>query len=70
MFKVVGGTLMAINVIWHGIVALFVGGPVGLGVFLFAVVAVWMWAWVMMRRLHEASADARPDPIQPDRRGG
>jgi hypothetical protein len=66
VFKIVAGTLLAINVIWHGLVALFIGGPVGLGGYLLAVVAFWMWASATMRRLHEASADERPDPIRPD----
>src|SRR5688572_22098104 len=50
VFKIVAVTLIAINVIWHGIVAMFLGGPVGLGAFLLAVVAVWTWSWVTMRR--------------------
>ena len=66
VFKIIAVTLIAINVIWHGTVALFLGGPLGLVVFLLAVVAVWVWSWVTMRRLHKASADERPDPIQPD----
>jgi hypothetical protein len=66
LFKIVAVALVAINVIWHGIVALFLGGPPGFGVFLVGVFALWGWAWVTVRRSHAASAEERPDPIQPD----
>ncbi|MFN7144651.1 MAG: hypothetical protein ACK4YP_12815 [Myxococcota bacterium] len=65
-FKIVAVTLIAINVIWHGIVALFIGGPFGLGVFLLGVVSLWVWSWVTIRRLRGANADERPDPVTPD----
>jgi hypothetical protein len=70
-FKIVAITLIAINVIWHGLVALFVGGPLGLGVFLFGVVSVWVWSWVTIRRWRRASGDEHPDAIAPggDERG-
>lgn len=63
LFKVVAFTLIAMNVTWHGLVALFVGGPLGLGLFLLAVISVWVWSWITLRRWHE---DDRPDPKQPD----
>ncbi|MES2642007.1 MAG: hypothetical protein V4850_21155 [Myxococcota bacterium] len=65
VFKIIAGTLLVINVIWHGLVAMFIAGPVGLGGYLLAVVTFWMWASATMRRL-QASAAKPPVPIQPD----
>lgn len=62
-FKLIAIALIAVNVIWHGLVALFIGGPVGLGVFLLAVASIWVGGWVMMRRVRDASAEERPDPV-------
>ncbi|MDP2316523.1 MAG: hypothetical protein Q8P41_26760 [Pseudomonadota bacterium] len=64
LFKIVAFMLLALNVTIHGTVALFIGGPFGLGVFLLAVVAFWVWASVTLRRWHKAGADERPDAIQ------
>lgn len=63
VFKLVALTVIAINVVWHGLVALFIGGPFGLGVFLLGVAAVWGWSWVTMRRLRQASEEERPEPV-------
>lgn len=57
VFKVLAVTLVVVNVIWHGLVALFIGGPFGFGVFMVGVAAVWGWSWSTMRRLNQASAD-------------
>lgn len=66
LFKIVAFVLLALNVTIHGTVALFIGGPFGLGVFLLGVVAFWVWAPATLRRWHEASAEERPDAIHPD----
>ena len=59
MFKIVALTLMMIDVVWHGLVALLVGGPLGFGVFLVMVAVVWVGPWVARWRQREA--------IEPDR---
>lgn len=51
--KVVAALLMIANVTMHGIVALFIGGPLGLGLYLVAFVTFWTGAWVMLRRSHQ-----------------
>ena len=58
LFKTVAVLVIASSVMVHGIIVLFLGGPVALGVFLLAVVAFWVWAWFAMRRWREASPDA------------
>lgn len=70
VFKVVAVSLVVANVLWHGLVALFMGGPAGLALFLTGVVSVWTWSWFTMRRwraTYEAEALGTPGP---ERDGG
>ncbi|MFZ5476770.1 MAG: hypothetical protein ACOZNI_08350 [Myxococcota bacterium] len=62
LFKVVAFALIAMNVTWHGLVALFVGGPLGLGLFLLAVVSVWVWSWLTLRRWHRDDRSGSKHP--------
>lgn len=50
VFKVIAITLVVVNVLWHGLLALFMAGPFGLALFLTAVVCAWTWSWHTMRR--------------------
>ncbi len=49
-FKVIATVLMLLNLTFHGTVALFVGGPLGLAIFLVGFVGMWTAAWVVLRR--------------------
>lgn len=73
VFKLVAITLVVVNVLWHGLVALFVGGPFGLVLFLTGVISMWTWSWFTMRRwraVYAAEFDgpsdgAPPVPLRP-----
>lgn len=55
MVKIVAIALMIVNVTMHGIVALFVGGPLGLVLYLIGFVALWATGWFALRRWHRAA---------------
>ena len=57
--KVFAFIFLAINVTWHGLAALFIGGPAGLGGYLLLAGTLWVVVWVTMRRWH---SEERPDP--------
>jgi hypothetical protein len=56
LFKIVAGLLLLLNVAMHGTVALFIGGPFGLVLYLVGFVCVWGTGFYTLRRLHAARA--------------
>lgn len=54
--KCIGLTLMLLNIAIHGTVALFIGGPFGLGVYLVGVLGLWTAGWLTLRRGYEEKA--------------
>lgn len=51
-FKIVAVLLLLLNVTMHGLVALFIGGPFGLVVYLVGFVCVWTAGFFTLRRWH------------------
>jgi hypothetical protein len=57
-FKVIATLLMLLNLTFHGTVALFIGGPFGLALYLVGFVTLWTAGWLVLRRRREAAAKA------------
>ncbi len=62
--KVFAFIILAMNVTWHGLAALFVAGPFGLVAYLLVAGTLWVWVWVTMRRWH-SEVDAPTPPPTP-----
>ena len=55
-FKLIAFALLLVNVTMHGTVALFVGGPLGLVLYLVGFTLLWAGGWFALRRFHAAES--------------
>ena len=50
--KILGVLVLLANLAFHGLAALFIGGPFGLALYLVVFVGFWTTGWFALRRWH------------------